>query len=187
MPMFMRKPVTPEIVEAEQLGPGAQAHPQGARPARPGDWVLINHATSAQAVLTNEEFVRDYVPLALPAHLTQPAPGTGPEFQPMFGQPGRGADAWDETDTVVDQPTGETSPTEPFPGPASTWRSDTPNEAPPAAAPQPGLGDVEIHTPMNEGVVGRPTTNPTQDRLQEPGPITTPTGAPDPVNPPNPS
>lgn len=162
--LYMRKPVTPEIVEAEYISEGAQHHPQGARPARPGEWVLTNHTTGQQQTLTNEEFQRDYVALTVPAHMLAPTPGTGADFQPQ-----------DVRRSVEAQPYDY-----PANQPEQIPVVGTPQAEPPAPPNQPGQGDVEISTPMNENVVGRPAPTPeVKPRLQEPGPITTESGTPE--------
>lgn len=156
----MRRPTQPEIVEAEQVGPGAQAHPQGTRPSRPGEWVVTNHATAQTQTLSNDEFVRDYVPLAMPAHILAPQPGTGPEFEPQYPYAGQPAPQAQGTEGYLQ----------------GDWQPQAEQPAPPQS---PGLGDQELSTPMNEGLPGRPApTVEARPRLEEGAPIETNTGQP---------
>jgi hypothetical protein len=161
----MRRPVAPEIVEAEQIGPGAQSHPQGARPAKPGEWVVTNHATATQSTMSNEDFMRDFMPLSVPAHVLAPEPGTGPEFQPQQEQQ-RGQAPGEQTP-------GEQTPEGYVPG---DW---TPQADQPAPPPPGGYGDQELSTPMNESLPGRsaPTIE-ERPRMEVGAPIDTNTGQP---------
>jgi hypothetical protein len=81
MGMYMRRPVQPEIVEAEQVGAGSQ-NSTGGRAARPGEWVLTNHLTGVIRVMSNEDFQRDFVTLAIPSHLLASTPAT-PVAEPI--------------------------------------------------------------------------------------------------------
>lgn len=145
MPLYMRRPNTPDIVEAEQVGAGAHTYPgQGLRAPRPGDWVVTNHATGETSVLTNEEFSAQYQAAAIPQQLlAQPGPAGGP----FPGQP-----AAPVAEPPVETPGGAMEPFSP-------------------------AGPTE---PMNESLPGRPAPTPeVRPRLEEPGPIESPTGLPE--------
>lgn len=83
MPLYIRRPVSAEIVEATQVQPGSHVHPgQGMRPPRPGDWLIENHSTGQVTVLTNEEFVAQYELAPIPSHMLQAQPGEEQPPQP---------------------------------------------------------------------------------------------------------
>jgi hypothetical protein len=84
-PMFMRRPTSPEIVEAEQVLPNSQ-NSTGGRPARPGEWVVTNHTEGTTRVIPNEEFTREFMALGIPSHILAPnpaMPSVGPEPPPV--------------------------------------------------------------------------------------------------------
>lgn len=82
MPLFIRKPVEHEVVEAEYIGPGAQAHIQGSRPARPGEWVVTNHSTGEQKLMSDDDFKAMYQEVPVPSSLAPQPVDTTPNPMP---------------------------------------------------------------------------------------------------------
>lgn len=177
MPLFIRRPQQAQIVEAEQVGAGSQAHPQGARPARPGDWLVTDHATAQQMVLTPEEFAAQYEVAPIPQHLVPAQGQAGPEAQdqPEGDFPER---------EPVDQPqspdlgheSGDRAPMdqpirEQLPGRQPTTgefrprvESSAPVESPTGLPEQPGDADKAFHErdQAPAGLIGPPAPNPDQ-------------------------
>ncbi len=91
--LFIRRPSNPEIVEAEQTGPGANVHPgQGQRPPRVGDWVVTNPARGEVLVMTDEEFRAQYDAAPLAEEPPPPPPPEEPEPEPEPVEPPAPAD-----------------------------------------------------------------------------------------------
>lgn len=82
MAYFIRRPVSHEIVDAELMVSGAQSHPQGVRPPKPGEWIVTNPTDGSIRVMSGEEFNALYEPLSVPGNVVpQPEPelfGVGP-------------------------------------------------------------------------------------------------------------
>jgi outer membrane biosynthesis protein TonB len=85
MPLFTRRLMTPDTVEAEQIGPGGHASPpQGQRPPRVGDWMVFLHGSGQMQVLSDEDFRAQFEPLveAAPEPAPEPPPPE-PEPEPI--------------------------------------------------------------------------------------------------------
>lgn len=146
MPFFIRRPSQAQIIEAEMLTAGAQAHPQGSRSARPGEWIVTDHAAQRQFVMTDAEFQAQYEPLAVPQGAFQPT-----QPQPEPGQPERSPEEIDTTppvepqtgDASLDQPLVEQLPGRPSIGPETRPRleSTEPVTTPTGLPNQPGTAD----------------------------------------------
>lgn len=78
MAKYVGRPVPLQEVEAEQVGIGAQSHPQGTRSARPGEWVVTDLNTRQVYIFSNEEFLKTYEgPLPEPEVVEVEAPPIG--------------------------------------------------------------------------------------------------------------
>lgn len=69
MPLFIKRPTSPQVVEAVQLPPGAQASPTRGRPPRPGDWFITDHSSGESFAMSTDEFNVAYEPLAVPVEV----------------------------------------------------------------------------------------------------------------------
>jgi hypothetical protein len=181
MPLFVKRPVSAQVVEAVQMPAGAQASPTRGRPPRPGDYLVTDHTTGESFSMSPEEFSAAYEPLAVPATVL------ANEFQAQQESASAIAAAGPYRPEVapdVERLPGYAGHRDPNRTAVTGGGAEYPaSDVEPNPPSYPGAGDNSpLHQPMTESISGRPSPTPeVRPRLGDMGedaPVDTPTGIP---------